>query len=161
MEKIYYVYAFDIKNQMIVSALSCHNEKTVKQAYLYSKNEVNDTDANDNVNDFVFNFAKLRIHNTALGTMNLGGVPDFARIEYPTGWYARENRHWMEYKDCSIDDFEIAEAITKANIEKIRRMDDRSRRKYFFSSSVSIQFMYHAYAIISKTNALTISPSAI
>ena len=105
MEKIYYVYAFDIKDQMVTSALSCHDEKTAKWACRIAKNQV---EAKNDVGGFVFGVAEFSKHNATLGTMNLGGMPDSVKIEYPTGFIApllaRPNEDKKPEKSATTDE---------------------------------------------------------
>ena len=142
MNWVYYVYAFDRSEKIITTALSCLCERMAKKACRYAKVSVG-VNTGDYHDGFVFGVAEIRKHNPALGTMNLGGMPSCVSIIYPTFWWAKENRYWTESEIFYISDFEFAEAVTK----KIIHTGNHNQ------SGIDIQFILHAHAIISDTNA--------
>ena len=82
MSEQYYVYAFDITDKMVTAALSCPDEKTAKRAYQHARREMELQ--HGSVDSIIVGYA----------TLTHGGS---IQIEYPAGWYAKENRYWMEY----------------------------------------------------------------
>jgi len=101
MSEQYYVYAFNISDEMVTAALSCPDEKTAKRAYQHARREMELK--HGSVDTIIAGYATIA-HGQAV------------QIEYPAGWYAKENRYWMEYQMVEADDFQFAESQTIKNI---------------------------------------------
>jgi hypothetical protein len=140
MNEYFFIYALDTKVPFITAALSCPSEIIARRAFLIAKrNMPNDTNMN------YFGYATLTGNKSSRGGMNINNFEAGTTIEYPTNWYSKENRYWMEYHSFSYSDFDFAESLTKKTISLIKqpnRIDDHD-----------VLFMYHVYVALSELTA--------